>query len=235
MATLITPEAPACGAHRWAGGGSLGRADLDVEADRLLAERRERERPRVVALDADALLVETLVPRWPLVIFGAGPDARPLVRGARRLGARVTVLDHREAHADAERLPEADATVVAPLEELAAAAPLDARTSCVLMTHNYHHDRALLRPLLESPARYVGLIGPRSRTEQLLEELRDQEGFVPDDAQRARLHAPVGLDIGADDPEAIALSILAEVVAERAGREGGFLRRRQAPLHDPLP
>jgi xanthine/CO dehydrogenase XdhC/CoxF family maturation factor len=96
------------------------------------------------------------------------------------------------------------------------------------MNHNFPADRAALAALLPSAARYVGILGPRGRTEKLLAELA-RDGLVDD--QFARLHASVGLDIGADCPEEIAVSIVAQIVAEFAGHDGGNLRDRPGPIH----
>ncbi len=98
------------------------------------------------------------------------------------------------------------------------------------MTHNYARDVTLVAELLKTPAPYIGLLGPRSRSERLLHDL-DEAGLKPSRREAKRLHAPVGLDIGAETPEEIALAILAEVRAALAGREGGMLRERKGPIH----
>ena len=116
---------------------------------------------------------------------------------------------------------------------MAAAAPgRDAH--CLVMTHHYLNDRVLLRDLLATPARYIGVLGPRRRTEELLDDLRG-EGVHPSAESLERIHAPAGLDLGADAPVEIALSIAAEVQAVAAGRPGGWLRERKGPIHDPDP
>jgi xanthine/CO dehydrogenase XdhC/CoxF family maturation factor len=102
------------------------------------------------------------------------------------------------------------------------------------MTHHYLHDQALLRSLLPSSLQYLGVLGPKRRTQQLLEDLR-LEGFAPTNAQRQRLYHPVGLDLGAETPEEIALAIVAEIQAVLTNRTGGLLRDRNAPIHDPNP
>jgi xanthine/CO dehydrogenase XdhC/CoxF family maturation factor len=106
-------------------------------------------------------------------------------------------------------------------------------TIAIVMTHHYLHDKVLLRWLLTTPARYVGVLGPRQRTLDLLSELRD-DGFEPSEESLARLHAPAGLDIGSDGAHEIALSLVAEVRAVLAGRRGGLLRDRKGPIHDPV-
>ena len=105
------------------------------------------------------------------------------------------------------------------------------------MTHHYLHDRDVLRALIPSPAGYIGVLGPRVRTERLLGDLANAEkGRPPLDLGKfslSRLHGPAGLDIGAEAPEQIALAIVAEIEAASAGREGGMLKRRAATLHGP--
>ena len=162
---------------------------------------------------------ETFVPPTALWVLGASDDSRPLVRMAKELGWFVGVLDHRPAFARAERFPEADAVRAGHPAQVLATLPLDARSAVILMTHHYAKDLESLRLLLPSTAGYLGLMGSRARGAKLLEELA-AEGIRPD----ARLHTPVGLDLGAGDPETIALSILAEVQAFLHGRSGRSLR-----------
>ncbi len=176
--------------------------------------------------------IEVIEPPVPLVVFGAGADAVPVARLAHELGWIVTIVDHRAAYATTARFPGAHELVVCRPEHVAERVRLDARTATVLMTHNYKHDRSIMKTLLESPARYVGCLGPKQRTEKLLTELRDQAGsFAPTSEQLARLYAPVGLDIGAETPAEIALSILAEIRAVIAGHAAGFLRERSGAIH----
>ena len=177
-----------------------------------------------------SVFLEALLPPQSLVIFGAGHDAPPLVRLAKELGWYVTVADARPAYATAARFPLADAVLVCPPEEAVRRLPLDTGTAVVLMTHNYLHDRALLKHWLSSSIRYLGVLGPKRRMERLLSELPPET--VTDEAL-SRLHSPVGLDIGADTPETIALSIIAGIQAVAAGRTGGFLRDRSGPIYSP--
>jgi xanthine/CO dehydrogenase XdhC/CoxF family maturation factor len=108
---------------------------------------------------------------------------------------------------------------------------LNNRTVAVVMTHNYLHDLELLKTLLPSPVRYLGILGPKSRTGKLLQDLQEQ-GITPTEQQLQRLYNPVGLNIGADTPEEIALSIVAEIQAVLGDRSGGSLRNYQGPIHD---
>jgi xanthine dehydrogenase accessory factor len=173
-----------------------------------------------------AVFRETIQPPTPLLICGAGDDARPLVRLAKELGWHVTVADPRPAFATAERFSAADSVVVAHPDDLATRVPLDGRTLAVVMTHHYRHDLPYMRTLLSQPLAYLGLLGPKKRAEKILDDL----GVTP--AQRARLHAPVGLDLGGDTPEAVALAIVAEMHTVLASRDGRPLRERTGPIHE---
>ena len=108
---------------------------------------------------------------------------------------------------------------------------LSSRTLAVVMTHSLPQDRELLARLLPMQLRYLGVLGPRSRTDRLLAELTP----APTPAQLEKLHAPIGLDLGGEGPDEVALSIVAEIRAVLAERDGGKLRDRQAPIHTPAP
>ena len=176
------------------------------------------------------VLIEPIQPPPALLLCGAGQDAIPLVRVARLLGWQVTVLDYRPSLLTPERFPGAEIALITQPERLPEYCAPDARTAVILMTHSYVHDRLWLQHLLPLPFPYIGLLGPRNRAEQLLEELR-QDGAVLDAACLARLYSPVGLDIGSETPEEIALAIVAEIQAVLNDREGGFLRDRKDSMH----
>jgi xanthine/CO dehydrogenase XdhC/CoxF family maturation factor len=171
-----------------------------------------------------------MLPPTPLVVFGAGDDARPLVRFAKELGWQVNVVDARPAFATPARFPEADGTVVARPEEAVARINPEADSVVIVMTHHYHHDVPLLRALLPRPLAYLGLLGPRKRAERILSDLT-ADGFTVTRDMHEHLHAPVGLDLGAETPEEVALSILAEMQAVLARRDARPLRERQRPIH----
>jgi len=173
------------------------------------------------------IFFENIIPPLELKLFGAGYDALPLVKFAKELGWRISVVDHRPAFANAERLPEADQIFAAKIQDLDDHFFEDENSVAVIMTHNYDRDREILPRLLKSEWLYVGALGPKKRTEKILAEVG--ETFSAE--QLEKLHAPVGLDIGADTPEAIALSIVAEINAVLKNREGGFLRRRQGSIY----
>ena len=179
-------------------------------------------------------LVEYVEPPPALLIVGGGVDAVPVAAAAKAVGWRVVVADRRARHLTPEHFPAADALVVCPPDEVARHVPIDGRTFAVVMNHSYPDDLAALGALLESPARYVGVLGPSHRREKLLHDLAEG-GRRPTPAQLARLHAPVGLDVAAETPAEIAAAIVGELLAVRAARPAGFLRDCDGPIHDDVP
>lgn len=177
------------------------------------------------------VFIEVIQPPVPLMIFGAGHDAIPLVRLAQEVGWYVTIIDNRQTDGTQERFSSADEVILCRPEGIGESVPLDNRTMAVVMTHNYLHDLEILKTLLPSPVRYLGILGPKSRTEKLLQDLREQ-GITPTENQLQRLYSPVGLDIGADTPEEIALSIVAEIQAVLTHHSGESLRNKLGPIHD---
>lgn len=176
------------------------------------------------------IYLERVAPPAKLVIFGAGYDALPLAHFANELGFRVTVVDHRRAYLTKERFPMADQLVLAHPRELNEKIHLDDQTFIVIMTHNYLHDFEIMKLALKSEAPYIGQMGPRDRTQELLAKIAKDLGPLPTE-KLARLHAPIGLDLGAETPEEIALSILSEILAVKNARGAGFLKERKTPIH----
>jgi xanthine dehydrogenase accessory factor len=213
--------------------GSLGEAAVDAAAIEAATTLLAQERSEVRTLaDGVRAFVEVLDPPLRLVVCGAGHDAIPLVRAASVLGWNVTVVDDRPTFLTHERFPEASRFVeVDEPADAAKAAEVDERTYVVVMTHNFLRDKEYLRSLLDSPAAYVGMLGPAARTERLLIELREDGVEIGED-ERARIHGPAGLDLGGEGPEEIAQAIVAEIVAVKRRRSGGFLRERPGPIHD---
>lgn len=214
--------------------GTLGHAALDDRAQRAALAVIEEGTSRVQTLTAAGgeveVFVEALRPPIQLVICGAGHDAVPLVQFAAMLGWRTIVVDQRERFLTRERYPSARGFIKAEPAEAAAQVPIDTRTYVVVMTHNYLHDRDLLRGFLDSTAPYIGMLGPRMRTEKILNEL-EQTGARVTVRERARIFGPVGLDVGSEGPEEIALAIVGEILAVESGRRAGFLRERMGPIH----
>lgn len=231
-------------------GGELRILIEPVDAPLLVALRfaREHDREELVAYvepgprpatrvcEPSRLASLPAAPRWSrplpaareIVLFGAGPEAAPFCRVASELGWRVTLGDHRAALVEG-RFPDAE-VIVAPVAELVAKAKPSPRAAAIVMMHNLPHDLTLLRDLLPLDLAYLGVLGPKRRTEKLLATLRE-EGLATGDAA-ARLHAPVGLAIGAENPAEIALSMAAEIQAVFGRSEGGFLRDKAGPIHD---
>jgi xanthine/CO dehydrogenase XdhC/CoxF family maturation factor len=181
----------------------------------------EATESRVEEIDGHEIFVEYVAPPLPLLIVGAGQDALPLIRFAKELGWQVTVVDGHSNQARPEHFPLADRVVVCDPSDPLAGLAINANTCAVVMSHSYSQDEAFVRALLPLPIRYLGVLGPRKRTDRMLNGVG-----------AAHLHSPVGLDIGADSPEEIALSIVSEIQASLAGRDGGMLRRREGPIHD---
>lgn len=176
------------------------------------------------------LFVETVPAAIALVICGAGDDAQPLARLADDLGWHVTVADTRAAYATPARFPAARAVLQAPAADLVKQLRPDDRTYVVVLTHRFADDVAFLRALLPQSFPYLGLLGPRSRTNRLMAALQD-DGYIPAEKHLAKLHAPVGLALGSRAPETIALAIAAEIQARLAGVPPGFLRDQAGPIH----
>ena len=171
-----------------------------------------------------------IVPPVSLVIFGAGPDAIPLAGFADNLGWTVTVIDARSAFLRRDRFPRVDDMILIDPDKVADHISFTGEEAVVVMTHNFNHDYELLKTLFASPVHYIGLLASKGKAGELLQKLRD-EGFPPTDQQLARLYTPVGLDIGGETPEQIALAIVAEIQAVVTGRSGGFLRSQNVATH----
>lgn len=199
-----------------------------VNAGQLLEEKKSVVK-KDEALNKTALY-HFVEPPVSLIIAGAGNDALPMVKMATILGWHITLLDGRETHANSTRFPQADKLIVAKAEDAANILKTDGRTAAVLMTHNYHYDKALLKFLLQTECAYVGTLGPRSKLERMLQEL-EAEGTTVSAEKKKVIYGPTGLDIGAETAEEIALSVLAEIKAVMMSAGGGFLRNRSMPIH----
>jgi xanthine dehydrogenase accessory factor len=251
VATLyqhMPPESAAYAARIETGARLLIHEDGNVRSDKLSgplaavveSEVRALSHVEVTSgtrtLDVDGgavtVFIETLMPPIPLVIFGAGHDALPVVELARGLGWQTEVVDPQARPISLSRFGVADKVTLSRPEDIEARVTITPRTLTLLMSHNYAHDLALLRFLLASTARYIGVMGPRKRTERMLSELAEnEETFRLEEANLSRLYSPAGLDIGANAPAEIALSIVAEMRAVLEGRRGGMLRERRGSIH----
>jgi xanthine/CO dehydrogenase XdhC/CoxF family maturation factor len=215
-------------------GGRILTSDFDVDFQEKLLPYVQNafvsERSQLKTYDAFEVFVEFIKPTVSLFIFGAGADAVPLCDFAKNLGWNVEVLDHRSAFATKERFPKADFVKVFQPNDFAGFMPDGGNYFAVVMTHNYGRDKEIIWRLLNTEARYIGALGPKKRTENILRELAEEGRDFPA-GSLPKLYAPVGLDIGADTPEGIALSIVAEIQAVLANRAGGFLRDRNGSIY----
>jgi xanthine/CO dehydrogenase XdhC/CoxF family maturation factor len=177
-----------------------------------------------------AAFVELLQPPVSLIIVGAGNDAFPLVEMAMILGWQITVIDGRVTHANRQRFPKAHQIIAGKPAEAIQQVVIDERTVFVLMTHNYNYDLEMMGVLLQKECSYIGVLGPKKRLARLMKEL-EQKGFIITDKQSDMVYGPMGLDIGAETAEEIALSITAEIKAVLMKRCGTALRDRLDAIH----
>lgn len=191
----------------------------------------EEKQSKTLTTENGEFFLEYIAPPVSLFLFGAGFDSVPVYEMAKMLGWRVVVVDHRSAFANAERFPGANEIIVERPENIDGKLVIDENSVAVVMTHNYEHDKLILRRLLKTNLFYIGALGPRRRTENILTEWR-AAGEEIDAAQLNKLYAPIGLDIGADTPESIAVSIIAEIKSVLSDRRGGFLRERKSSIYD---
>lgn len=181
------------------------------------------------------VLLEIVEPPVHLHVFGGGHDVQPVVRVARELGWPVTVIGSKAEDELARTFPEADAHVfLMNPEAVRDYVTLDERSPAVIMNHNYERDKTLVQHLLPAPAPYVGALGPRRRTERIMEELREADPELTP-AHFEKLHGPVGLDIGTETPQEIALAIVAEIQAVLHDRPAQKLREREGAIHERVP
>ena len=244
LATVIKTRegdgAPGIGAHAliignriektggWGSGETLAKATSDT-GEVFTAGRRGLVRE----FGGMEVAYEVLTPAVPLVICGSGPDVVPLARMANELGWTVTVVDHRpidESHAS--RYPGARVVESTEAAMLGEVVTLNERTAAVVMSHNLARDTDYVSALLDANVAYIGVLGPRGRTERMLSDLASRSSEPLKNA--ARLFAPIGIDIGGDGPDAIALAVIAEISAVVNRRGGGHLRDKKGPLHAPL-
>jgi len=173
---------------------------------------------------------EFLQPPISLVIVGAGNDAIPMMQIAETLGWEVRVVDGRGTHAKRERFVGACQVVVSKPENVLEQISIDKQTVFVMMTHNYNYDLGMLKALLGRNVAYIGMLGPKKKLERMLDELRENEMQLNED-QFNQVYGPAGLEIGAETPEEIALSIIAEIKAVLSEKSGESLRNKQEVIH----
>lgn len=174
--------------------------------------------------------IEFIPPPVALVIAGAGNDVQPLVEITSLLGWHTTIVDGRPTHATVQRFPKAGSVLIAKPDAVIQQLEIDLQTVFLLMTHNYNYDLAILKELLTKDVSYIGILGPKKKMDRMFDELAT-EGIIVSEQQRFIIHSPVGLDIGAETSEEIAISIIAEIKAVLAKRNGGFLKETVVAIH----
>jgi xanthine dehydrogenase accessory factor len=209
-------------------------AQILEDAQRCLSVRR----PQLLTYrdEQGSLDIFVEVQRRPptLLIVGAGHVALPLAQLGKMIDFEVVVLDDRPLYANRQRFPMADRVLAQPFRETLREWPIDNDTFIVLVTRGHSHDVECLLEVLDSPVRYIGMIGSKRRVKAVFELLEQEQGFDP--AKFDRVYAPIGLDIGAENPAEIAVAIISEIInVYRGGRAVSLaevLRRdRRLPLH----
>jgi xanthine dehydrogenase accessory factor len=197
----------------------------------VLADARElahHEQSRTLSYGDAEVFIETVAPQPLLLVFGSDEVAQPLTVMARELGFRVTVSDPRPAFTTPDRFPLAEVVVGWP-DQVADRLTIDRRTYVVLLNHNARFEDPVLRMVVGGPARYVGAMGSRRTHAKRVTKLQEW-GYASEAIER--IHGPVGLDIGAETPAEVAVSILAEIIQARYGFGTGMpLRGREGRIH----
>jgi xanthine dehydrogenase accessory factor len=176
------------------------------------------------------VFMELIQPTVSLIIFGGGFDARPVSQLAKTLGWNVQVTDECVAHIAPLFFPTADKLSLCHRDFVDRDFEITPFTACVLMSHNYDYDRDVLKKLINTETPYIGILGPRKRFDKMLAEFSAQGvSLAAEDIHR--VHSPIGLDIGAETPDEIAVSIIGEIQGKFVNRSGGFLKYRNAPIH----
>lgn len=199
----------------------------DVLAD--AAQLMEHEQNRTLTYGDREVYIETIAPQPRLLVFGAGHVAQPLSRIGQELGFHVIVTDARATWAAKERFPDVDQLIQGWPDEVFEQVELDHRTYVVLLSHDARFEGPVFPAVRNAPVRYIGAMGSR-RTARMRGEHLSGEGWS--DEEIARIHAPIGIDIGAEQPSEVALSILAEIIQARYGVGTGMsLRGQEGRIH----
>ncbi len=176
-------------------------------------------------------LIEYIAPPVSLVIVGAGNDAQPLVKMVEIVGWEITIAEGRSTHATKKRFPEAKQILIGKPEQVFENITIDQQTYFVLITHNYKYDLAMLKLLLQTSCKYIGILGPKTKLNRMFDDL-SAEGIEVSEEQLSRIYGPIGLDIGAETSEEISLSIVAEIKAMMSGKTGTSLKYKTGKIHN---
>jgi len=178
-----------------------------------------------------SVLYQFIPPAMQLVIVGAGNDAQPLVEMAFLLGWNTIVADGRPSYATVQRFPKATRICLIKPAHILSSVNIDGQTAVILMTHNYNYDLAALEQLIHTNCKYIGALGPKKKLNKMFTDLTEK-GVVLDHEMMQHIYGPVGLDIGAETSEEIALSVLSEIKAVFSQREGSSLKERRTEIHN---
>lgn len=200
---------------------------LKTLAGRVLEEKKSWITP----LEQKQVFLELVQAPLQFVVVGAGNDAIPLTQMADVIGWETTLVDGRENHANHIRFPHLTSIKVLEPEKVVGALKLDERTAMILMTHNFNYEIQVLKDLLPINIPYVGILGPKKKLLKMLENL-ENSGEILSEEDKDKLYGPAGLNLGAEAPEEIALSIISEVKAVLAGEKGYSLREKSGPIHE---
>ncbi|HEY0653602.1 MAG TPA: XdhC family protein [Chryseosolibacter sp.] len=219
-----------------AGKSVLERSDSELTAlvtddlSKLFSQKKSFTKEYTFQNERIEVFLELIQPPVSLIIFGGGFDARPVSQLAKSLGWNVSVTDECVAHIAPLFFPTADKLSLCQRDFVDRDFDITPYTACVLMSHNYEYDRDVLKKLLKTETPYIGILGPRKRFDKMLIEFESQKiEVLPEDFHR--IHSPIGLDIGAETPDEIAISIISEIQGKFSNRSGGFLKYRDAPIH----
>ncbi|MFB6254239.1 MAG: XdhC family protein [Halobacteriaceae archaeon] len=182
-------------------------------------------------IDGTTVFVDGIAAPDDLVIVGSGHDIGPIASLGKQAGFQVTVVGFRGANATPDRFPAADNVISTSPAQIRDTVDFDADTYVVVATHNFIDDRIAVKELLESSVPYVGLMGPRERFDEMMDDWESEDTTIPD-SELDRLYTPVGLDLGGGSPHQIAISIISEVLAVSNDREPRHLKEREGPIHD---
>ena len=194
------------------------------------ANGKSQHKELVIEAEQHHCFIEYIVPAISLVIVGAGNDVIPLAKMAAVIGWDISIVDGRLTHANAQRFPNVNHLLVGKPKEIMDQLYIDDRTAIVLMTHNYNYDLEMLERLQGKGFGYMGLLGPASKRDRMLEELK-QKGVVFSSDEMDRIFGPTGLNLGAETAEEIALSICAEIMSFLNNTTAIRLREKLEPIH----
>ncbi|GAB3647253.1 hypothetical protein GCM10028791_08860 [Echinicola sediminis] len=212
-----------------ASGGNRSFKGLEKEVERTFVHRVSSFWKESQEGKQGCFFVEYVPPAIKLLVAGAGNDTLPLMEMANLLGWEMVLIDGRPAYAKHERFPGCQ-IVLGDAKLIADEVTIDEWTAVLLMSHNYEYDKAVLNEVIQSPSPYIGILGPRKKTDCLKDDLKNERGISSQELL-SKIYGPIGLDIGAETSEEIALSIVSGVKAFFSQRRGGQLRESHEPIH----